>query len=99
MFPQMATFGRPRKEIDHRTAHRIIRRCKELKVKLVLVEEEKEADNAKLTMEVEEFKSTVDASLSSVSASLAVAREEVKIARSLDFPKPQQLDWLPSQRG
>jgi hypothetical protein len=42
----------------------------------------KESHNAKLTMEVEELQSAVDASLSSVYASLAVTREEVKVARS-----------------
>jgi hypothetical protein len=43
-----------------------------------LAEKEKEAHNAKLTMEVDEFKSAVTASLSSGSASLAslvIARE------------------------
>jgi hypothetical protein len=83
--PETATFGRPRKDIDHRKVQRIARKCEELKVKLVLAEEETEAHNAKLTMEVEDLQYAVDASLSSESAylaPLAVMRQELGIARS-----------------
>jgi hypothetical protein len=76
----MATFGRPRKDIDHLKVHRIARKCEELKVKLILAEEETEAHNAKLTMEVEDLQYAVAASLSSEStylASLAVMRQEL----------------------
>jgi hypothetical protein len=83
--PETATFARPRKDIDHRKVQRIARKCEELKVKLVLAEEETEAHNAKLTMEVEELQYAVSASLSSESAylaSLAVVKEEIEVARS-----------------
>jgi hypothetical protein len=81
--PETATFGHPRKEIDRRTAQRIVRRCEEVKVKIVLAEEEKETDNAKLTMEVQGLKSVIAAPLSIISAPISVVREEVKISRSL----------------
>jgi hypothetical protein len=53
--PETATFGRPRKDIDHLKVQRTTRNCEELKVKLVLAEEETEAHHAKLTMEVDEL--------------------------------------------
>jgi hypothetical protein len=53
--PETETFGRPRKYSDHRKAQRIVHKCEELKVKLVLAEEEKEANSVKFTMEVEEL--------------------------------------------
>jgi hypothetical protein len=68
---ETATFGRPRKDIDHRKVQRIALKCENLKVKLVLAEEETEAHNAKLTMEVEDLQYAVAASLSSESAYLA----------------------------
>jgi hypothetical protein len=66
--PETETFRRPRKDIDHRKVQRIARKCEELKFKLVLAEEETEAHNAKLTMEVEYLQYAVSASLSSESA-------------------------------
>jgi hypothetical protein len=69
--PETATFGRPRQDIDHRKVQRIARKCEELKVKLVLAEEETEAHDAKLTMEVENLQYAFAVSLRSESAYLA----------------------------
>jgi hypothetical protein len=69
--PEKETFGRPRKDIDHRKVQRIACKCEELKVKLVMDGEETEAHNSKLTMEVDYLQYAVAASLSIESAYIA----------------------------